>query len=351
SGGSGGSGGAGGAGGAGQPGPSGSFALSISGEDLALEGYPFEPGSAASAGDPPAFVDGWAITFEHFLITVGNVRLNRGPDADAADPTRLGDEVARDLGPWVVDVANRGAAVDKGSGQPGAWPLTTITGDFDPSERYAFSYDTLAASAAATRVGFKEGSEALYQQAVQRGWAMVFQGTATFVGAPGAPPPPPFDAFSKPVAFTIGLANPIGYVNCENPDLSSGDGAARGVQTLPNQAAAVQITIHTDHLFWNTLDVEGTPLHFDHLASQARFDAANPAAPGELTSDDLAGVLLNTMYVRGTTTTLPSRTYVDDYTPTQGTFVPNPGGTGITTLLDYLAYSQASGGHLNADGE
>jgi hypothetical protein len=113
----------------------------------------------------------------------------------------------------------------------------------------------------------------------------------------------------------------------------------------------VQITVHTDHLFWDTLDVEGTPLHFDHIASQARFDPATPGAPGVVTSDDLAGVLLNTMYVRGTTTTLPSRTYVDDYAPTQGTFVPNPGSSGITTLLDYLAYSQASGGHLNADGE
>lgn len=57
------------------------------------------------------------------------------------------------------------------------------------------------------------------------------------------------------------------------------------------------------------------------------------------------------MYIRGTTTTLPSRTYVADYTPAQGTFVPDPGSTGITTLLGFLGYSQQSGGHMNADGE
>lgn len=346
-----GSGGTGGTGGTGQSDRAGTFAVTISGEDLAIEGYPFEPGSAESGGDPPAFVDGWAITFEHFLVTVGNVRLNRGPDTSAADPRQVGAEVARSPGVWAVDVANRGPAIDKGSGQPGAWPLTTIDGDFDPSERYAFSYDALAAASTAIKVGFKAGSEELYQQAVQRGWSMVFQGTATFVGRPADPPAPPFDTFSKTVAFTIGLSNSIAYVNCANPDLSTGDEPARGVQTLPNQATAVQLTIHTDHLFWDTLDVEGTPLHFDHIASQARFDPDNPDVPGVVTSDDLASVLLNTMYVRGTTTTLPSRTYVDDYAPTQGTFVPNPGGSGITTLLDYLTYSQASGGHLNADGE
>jgi hypothetical protein len=336
----------------GQTGQPGSFAVTISGEDLALEGYAFDAATASSQGDPPAFVDGWTIKFDHVVITVGNLRLNEGPDTNPSDPSQVGAEIARSPGVWAVDLAKPGAETDKGSGQPGAWRLTTLDGNFDASTRYAFSYDTLPASATASKVGFDAGSEALYQQAVTKGWAMAFQGKATFVGKPTPPLAPPFDAFSKTVNFTIGLANASSYINCQNPDLGSGgDEAQRGVQTLPNQAATVQIALHTDHLFWDALDVEGTPLHFDHIASQAAFDAQNPAAPGVVTSDDLANVLLNTMYIRGTTTTLPSRTYVADYTPAQSTFVPDPGGTGITTLLDYLAYTQASGGHLNADGE
>src|SRR5436305_9218480 len=47
------------------PGP-GSIMISASGEVLALTGYSFPP---AAAGDP-SFVDGWAIHFEHMLVTV-----------------------------------------------------------------------------------------------------------------------------------------------------------------------------------------------------------------------------------------------------------------------------------------
>jgi hypothetical protein len=332
------------------------FDVSISGEDLALNGYPFDPATAASNGDPPAFVDGWSIKFTNVLLTVGNLRLNAGPDTDPGDPTQLGPVVASAAGPWAVDVANAGPVTDKGSAQPGAWYLTTLTGDFDASTKYAFSYDTVAASAGATKVGFKAdgSSEALYQQAVAKGWAAAFQGTATFVGKSGVTPPAPelFATFSKTVNFTIGLANPAGYVNCANPDLSSGgEGAPRGVQTLANQATLVQITFHTDHLFWDTLDVEGTPLHFDHVASQALFDA-DPNAPGVVTTDDLVDVPIDPVVVRGVAppASLPGRSYVTDYdAPAELNL--GPGSTAISTLLDFLEYSQQSGGHLNADGE
>ncbi len=354
-----GSGNTGGVGGAPNPGGSGgqanqpgTFDVTISGEDLALEGYTFEPANASIEGDPPAFVDGWTIKFDHVLVTVGNVRLNAGPETNPSDPKQIGAQVATAAGPWAVDLASAGPVTDKGSGQPGAWPLATLTGNFAADTRYAFSYDTVAAAAAATRVGFKAGSEELYQQAVANGWAMVFQGTATFVGN-GTPVVPPFDAFSKPVNFTLGLANRASYVNCANPELGGGEDPPRGVQTLANQATTVQITIHTDHLFWDTLDVEGTPLHFDHIASQALFNAAAPTAPGVVANADLANAPVNGLTVRSAPETplLPARSYVDDYTPAPGNFALTTGASGITTLLDFIEYSQQSGGHMNADGE
>lgn len=342
--------GSGGGGPAGRPNEPGSFDVTMSGEDLAFTGYIFDPATAASNGDPPSFVDGWSVEFEHIVVTVGNIRLNQGPDTNPDDPAQLGAELVKVPNTFAVDVARSGPETDKGSGQPGAWYLTTLRGSFASDTRYALSYDTLPATAQATKVGFDQGSEALYQQAVQNGWAVAFQGRATFVGKATPPLAAPFDAFSKPVEFTLGFANPSSYLNCANPDLGSGgDEPPRGVQTLANQAAVVQVTYHTDHLFWDTLDVEGTPLHFDHIAAQAKF--ANAGAPGVVTMADLSGVNVNLITIGGTATPLPSRTYVDDYTPAGATFTLSPGTTGITALGDFLEYTAASGGHMNADGE
>ncbi len=332
------------------PNEPGTFDVTISGEDLALSGYTFDPSTAASNGDPPSFVDGWTVTFDHIVVTVVNVRLNQGPDTNPNDPTQVGADLVRSPGTFAVDVARSGPVTDKGSGQPGAWYLTTLRGNFDSATRYALSYDTVPASAQATKVGFDQGSEALYQQAVQNGWAMALQGRATFVGKPTPPLAPPFDTFSKPIDFTVGLANPSSYLNCANPDLGSGgDEPPRGVQTLANQASVVQLTFHSDHLFWDTLDVEGTPLHFDPIASQAKF--ASPGDVGTVTMTELNDVSVNFLTVGGTATALPSRSYVDDYTPVGANLTLSPGGTGITTLGDFLRYTAAAGGHMNADGE
>lgn len=344
-----GGGGAAGAGGPSDPGPGG-FLLTVSGEDLALNGYPFADGK--SLASDPAFVDGWAVTFTHVLLTVANPRLHDNPDQDPGNPTALGSEVARASGAWAVDVARRGSAIDKGSGQPGAhaiasWSQTASGQPFDLTRRYALSYDLDVATSTATRVGFDADSEALYQQAIAQSWSIVFAGQATYQG-PAPDPGSVFATLPKTVSFTLGLTRTASYVNCQNPDLPVGaDGDfPRGVQALANQSQVVQLTFHTDHLFWDALDVEGTPLHFDPIAAWA-------SAQGSVSLTDLASADFTAFTTRQGEPLL-ARSQVDDVklSAVQLSYQANGAGPfSKNNFASYLSYSALFGGHLNADGE
>ena len=49
-----------------------SIEVTISGETLGENGLPFQP---VNQGDPQ-FVDGWSVTFEKYIVVIGNVRLS-----------------------------------------------------------------------------------------------------------------------------------------------------------------------------------------------------------------------------------------------------------------------------------
>ena len=80
----------------------GGIKITVSGEDLAVNGYDFGPRSKAN-GDPIGFVDGWEVRFEHVIVTVDKIRLNADPDEDEANPQAVGALVASVDGPWAVD--------------------------------------------------------------------------------------------------------------------------------------------------------------------------------------------------------------------------------------------------------
>jgi hypothetical protein len=98
--------------------------------------------------------------------------------------------------------------------------------------------------------------------------------------------------------------------------------------------------------------VEGTPLHFDPIAANA-VGYGTPDEPGSVSIEDLVDV-----DVTGFTTAdgepLPWRSLVSDYDAPAGQMKYDPNGTSFekaNSFAAYLAYSAASGGHLNADGE
>ena len=333
------------------------FSITVSGEDLAAVGYDWSSASLAE-GDPPAFVDGWAISFEHVIVTVDKLRVNAEPDKDEGDPMNVGPVVASVDGPFAVDVSLGGDVPGKsGSPEDRAVAIAVLkTQDdgsaFDPATRYAFSYDLVPAAANAKIVNLDAAGLALYEEAKQKGWAMIYAGTATYKG----PTPAAGSVFEKiptQVKFKLGFNNPSSYINCRNTDLTAtGDEFPRGIQANASKSTTVQVTIHTDHAFWDKLNVEGTPLHFDAIAANASTYGA-PSSPGVVTSDDLVDVDI-TGFKTKAGDALPWRSLVSDYTAPAGQMRFDANGTSFAranSFAAYLAYSAASGGHMNSDGE
>jgi len=335
----------------------GGFLVTVSGEDLAGSGYAWTP-SSLSDGDPPAFVDGWEVRFEHVIVTVANIHVNADPDKDEGNPRQVGALVASAAGPWAVDATIGGDVVGKsGSADEKTIPIAAFAKQdngtaFDPESSYAFSYDLVTASADAKLTNLDAAGVELYAEAREKGWSMVFAGTATYKGSePEADSV--FANIPKEVHFSLGLKNPSSYINCRNTDLTAvGDEFPRGIKSTPTKSTTVQITIHTDHGFWDTLNVEGTPLHFDPIAANASTYGMSDQ-PGTVTIEDLIDVDISGFTTKSGDP-LPWRSLVSDYTAPTGQMKYDPNGTSFkkaNSFAAYLAYSAASGGHLNADGE
>ena len=290
----------------------GGVRVTVSGEDYATLGFDFTPGSATANGDPPAFVEGWQVRFSHVIVTVGNVRLNADPELDPKAYDKVGPVVESDPSAYAVDLVVGGSVVGK-SGSPNekTVAITTFPGKkLDPKKAYAFSYDTVAASANAKLVNLDAGGKDLYAEAIAKGYAMLYVGMATYKAAP----PAAGSVFAKmpsKVAFRLGFKNPTSYVNCRNTDLKKVSGSyPRGIRTTPEDTTTVQITFHTDHTFWNRVDVDGTPLFFDALAANA--STFGTSGDGLVTTEDLENVDIGDVRTR-TGEVLPQRSAVADH--------------------------------------
>jgi hypothetical protein len=339
------------------PGPGGVL-VTVSGEDLASVGYDFMSGASLANGDPPAFVDGWEVRFEHILVTLDHIALSADPDKDAGNPRNVGPVVAQVDGPFAVDVV-RGGSLPGKSGSPDEKTVAIAAfagpdggGAFSTTDRYAFSYEVTAAAAGAKIVNLDDAGKALYDQGVAQGWAFLFQGTATYKG-PAPAPGSVFEKIPNVVHFTLGMRNPARYLNCQNTDLQAvgEDQFPRGVQAIGSRSVTAQITIHTDHGFWDRLNTEGTPLHFDAIAAQASTYGTVNAPPGEVTLDDLDRADFTGFKTRDGEI-LPGRSAVSDYSAPAGQLYFDPSGTNLpkNSYARYFSYSVIAGGHLNADG-
>lgn len=354
-----------GKGGAGSGGASagGSIALSVSGEVLALGGYPFPPATT----DAPAFVDGWEVTFTELLVTVDKITLSENPDRNPGDESKTGALVAEAVGPWAVDLHKGGPLPGKGGSGEQAIKVATLDNQnknggapFAADTRYAFGFDVVPATAAATLVNLDDQGKADYALMQEKGYTVLYVGTATFKGTACTPADPEFDTLPKVVNFKLGFKSPTTYLNCQNPDNDPAEPLAaeeheRGIVIKANQAVTAQLTLHTDHPFWDTF-VHDSPLHFDMIAAQYTGATATPTAQLE----DMKGVD-PTAITDKQKNPVPGRTCADFYKPpTQGQLgfdplnIPvNPTGdpaTSLRDLYDYMTYNQSTQGHLNADG-
>src|SRR5580704_6483227 len=76
-----------------------SIEVTVSGETLGENGLPWTP---INQGDPQ-FVDGWSVSFDKYIVVVGNIRLS--PNAlQYQDQETINPVVAHKPGPYVIDV-------------------------------------------------------------------------------------------------------------------------------------------------------------------------------------------------------------------------------------------------------
>jgi hypothetical protein len=368
------------------PGPGG-ILFAASGEVLALTGYPFPP---VNAGDP-AFVDGWNVQFTRLLVTVDNITLSNGPNVTPGDQSCTEPTVAKVRGPWAIDLAHRDPSYLQGKGGPGeqAVPIAALphqnypagnAAPFDTSgaSPYAFGFDVVPATAAALDVNLDAPGLADYQAMAADGCTVLYVGTATFNGTsctnPGAPSG--FDpatayavwpAVGQAVTFRLCFLSPTSYVNCQNPDNDPaaalpGEEHERGIFFKRDQSVIAQVTIHTDHPFWDSV-LHDSPAHFDQFAARVAGQGVSgifPTVTLEMTEGvdyraytDALGQQLYWRYC------LPPPTDVHGELTGPMAFdaqnIARATGTARTTAglrdyYDFSTYDQSTQGHLNSDG-
>jgi hypothetical protein len=347
-------------------GKGGKVQFTASGEVLALGGYGFPPATS----DDPAFADGWEVKFAKLLVTVDHITLSENPDASPSDQAKTGKKVAQVDGPWAIDLHQGGPLQGKGGSDEQAYPITTLDNQnldggapFDETARYAFGFDLVPATVDATMLQL-DAADPDYSEMVKNGWVVLYVGTATFKGDSACTSSDDTFDFSKlptKVNFKLGFKSPTTYVNCQNPDNDPAKALGdeehqRGIQVKGNQTVTAQVTVHTDHPFWESF-THDSPAHFDPLAALAAQDADGAFT---VTMDETVGVDYTAFqFGKGP---LPWRACAPGYTPpnpdTQMGFdslnVPHdPSGDPATAMrdyADYLTYNQSTQGHLNSDG-
>jgi hypothetical protein len=174
------------------------------------------------------------------------------------------------------------------------------------------------------------------------------------------PADPDLDKLPKLVKFRLGFKSPTTYANCQNPDNDPAKGFAdeehqRGLYAFANKTAIAQVTIHTDHPFWEGV-VHDSPAHFDQIAAQY-VGTPNPTANLE----DMRGVDFSA-FKDAQGNNVPWRNCVGtSYTPPDtgamhfdakgvATDPSDATGTKLRDYADYMTYNQSTQGHLNSDG-
>ncbi|HSS37956.1 MAG TPA: hypothetical protein VLT58_04245, partial [Polyangia bacterium] len=373
------------------PGPGG-ILFAASGEVLALSGYPFPPASA----DDPAFADGWSVQFTRLLVTLDNVTLSEGPNVSPGDQSCTQPTVVKIAGPWAVDLSHSDPNYlpGKGGGGEQAVPFAALSHQNYPAGNnaafdtggataYAFGFDVAAATSSAMNVNLDAAGLADYGQMIADGCAVLYVGTATFNGSsctcptaanPTAPCPDIYGPgkgwpqLGDTVPFHLCFKSPSTYVNCQNPDNTgaplSGDEFQRGIYFQKNASVIGQVTIHTDHPFWDSV-LHDTPAHFDQFA--ARVAGMGPAGTGvtypTVTLDmtkgvgyrevkDALGNVLPWRYCAAPDTSVHSQ-FVGAMSFDAQSVPLAPGADacqGLRDYYDFSTYDQSTQGHLNSDG-
>lgn len=241
---------------------------------------------------PSATADGWAVRFDHAVLSVVNVRAL---DTD-------GNDAGLEADPVVIDLVQGSSPVYSFSGVPaGRWE--------------SFSYHVAPVPVGARQVAV---DPALVERMREAGYSTYYAGV--FVAPPGT-----VDADGRPVGevpFELGFPVEVDYTRCV-----SGTDRRSGVVVPLNSASTYELTWHLTHLFFDSY-AEDSALRVEPLA--ARWTGADPVR-----IDDL-DVSLGSL--RG----MNGRALRDSF---NNPVVYVPGMSGATTLREFVLMGRP--GHFN----
>lgn len=272
------------------------------------------------AGDTPeAIRDGWSVTFEDYVVVIGDVDAHLS--TDEAVHAEAEERFAVDL----VDVPSSGLELWTLSGlRAGRWELSyAIAGAADGAMPHASVTD-----AQMTRMIDEDLTYLIVGAMTQPGGqscppaSLASPGTATPNGATNAAGDPCYD--NETVAFDFGVQAETAFGPCEVDEMP-------GFAVTTGSTTTVALTIHGDHLFFNgfpTGDEGGTQRLAQWLAdSDLDLD-------GVVTREELEGIAPADL------------AELDDRFQLGGSPI-----TPLTSLWDYVAAQLKTQGHFQGEGE
>jgi hypothetical protein len=215
-----------------EEGGDGSLVIRISGEQAALTGYPVGSGEGEIA-----FADGWTFKFDKVLVSLSGFSLKTAAGADA--------EIESD--PVVADLHE---------GEPELWKFDAV-----PARRWArVSYRYEPPTTQSRKADAVSDSD--IERMRDNGYSFYIEGRA--------------QKGDRRVDVAWGFPFKVQLSRCEN-----GQDGTDGLVVRENAQNSAQVTVHLDHLFFDSWAEDEPKLRFDAMAAVA-------PAEGPLTLDDLA---------------------------------------------------------------
>ena len=198
----------------------GTLSIRISGEEAAQSGYPVGGGE-----EQIAFVDGWTLEFRKVIVSVAHFSL----------ATEDGEQASLDVDPVVVDLHQ---------GTPELWRFEGVAAQ--RWEAVGYRYLTPSSNARVVNDVSDEDLDLMQEQ----GYSLLIEATAR-----GA---------ERDVDLRWGFPLAIDVQQCEN-----GLDGTDGIVVRDNAVTTGEITVHLDHLFFDSYATEEPELRFDALAAMA----------------------------------------------------------------------------------
>ena len=270
----------------GEPGE-GTVTVAVDGEQGAREGWPF-----TADGETIGFVDGWTLTFDAVVASVDDFALRTGDGDDAM------------LEPDAI-------LVDVHGGIPTAWTFEGV-----PAKRWdRVSYRYVPPTDASRNANGVDA--AIAERMIAEGWTLYLEGLAS-------------DG-TETVTFAWGLPLPVLNEACVD-----GVDETDGLVVREGGITEAQITLHLDHLFFDTYATDEADMRFEAVAAMADAD-------GQVSLDDLADQPLADLVDREGE---PLRT--DDGMLL--VYDPGPLELAEPNLREYVLAAATTTGHFNGEG-